>query len=320
MGRKPIPVELCGDFCYVIGADIVGGTIKAALADLMGKTIAYHEEPIILAEGANAVIGQLVSVLKRLINETKIPVDKIWVITIGTPGIFDPGAGRSRHTFFMDRWDEIDIQSWVRQSLSIETLIDNDVNLDVMGESWKGVGRDYDDILYVKLGQGLAARIVLNGSLLRGEHGMAGEIGYMMPGIQQDKGEVENYEHMLCNSAVSWQYRELTGNNTSHTISDLCSMANKGDKAARKIMDQLLDKFSIVLLNSAAILDPQVIILGGDACYFSDKEITLLKQKIVQHFPLEQNIITSRLHKQACLYGAVKVSLDHVEKRITDLW
>ena len=43
MGRKPILMELCGDFCYVLGADIVGGTLKVALADLMGRIVKYYE-------------------------------------------------------------------------------------------------------------------------------------------------------------------------------------------------------------------------------------------------------------------------------------
>jgi hypothetical protein len=67
-------------------------------------------------------------------------------------------------------------------------------------------------------------------------------------------------------------------------------------------------------------LDPQVIILGGDACYFGEKEISFLKQRIERHLPLVQNIIPSRLNNKACLYGAIKTGLDRVEERITDIW
>jgi len=326
MGRKPVPVELCRDFCYVLGADLVGGTLKIALADLMGEIIKYHEEPIFREKGAHAVLGQLLNALKKIIRDAGAPQEKIWVITIGTPGIFNPETGKSKHTFFIDKWDDIDIRSWVFESLSIETVIENDVNLDVIGESWKGVGQDYDNILYVKLGQGLAARVVLEGRLLRGEHHMAGEIGYMLPASEVTdqpvfaaQDAVVNYEHMLNNTAASRQYRDITGEQSAATISDICGLANGGDEPAKTVLSQLLDHFGVVLLNSATVLDPQVIILGGDAGSFGEKEIAVLKKRIEEHFPLP-NIIPSKLQKQACLYGAIKMGLDRVEKRITDIW
>ena len=317
MGRKPVPVELCGDFCYVLGADMVGGILKAALADLMGRIIEYYEEPIVRDRGAQAVMAQLLKVLGNIIAEAGLPREKIWVATIGTPGIFDPETGKSQFTFFMDEWDDIDVRSRVYEELSIETLIENDVNLDLIGESWKGVGIDYDNILYVKLGQGLASRIVLSGKLLRGEHNMAGEIGYMLPGLSPS---ALNYEQMLSNTGVARSYTEKTGEHTVTAISGLRDLAESGDATAGKIFDNLLDQFSVVLLNSATVLDPQVIILGGEACGFNEKEITLLKQRIAKHWPLVEDIIPSKLNKQACLYGSIKMGLDRVEERITEIW
>lgn len=317
MGRKPILIELCGDFCYVIGADIVGGTVKAALADLNGNIVKQHEEPILRSKDAHAVLSQLICALRKVIAKARVPAEKIWVAAIGTPGIFDPVAGKSQFTFFLEDWEGIDIRSRVSESLSIETLIENDVNLDVIGESWKGVGKDYENILYVKLGQGLAARIVLENKLIRGEHKMAGEIGYMLPGMPSRN--VINYENMLCNDTVSREYRKMTNTSSANTISDICELADKGDPAARKLIHNLLDRFAVVLLNSAAVLDTQVIILGGDACSFGEREIAMLKHRIEKHLPLIQNIIPSKLNKNACLYGAIKIGLDRVEERIINV-
>jgi len=318
MGRKPILMELCGDFCYVLGADIVGGVIKVALADLLGKIVEYYEEPVQRDKGAKAVLEQLLAILQKIVNEAGVPMEKIWVATIGTPGIFDPAEGKSQFTFFLDDWNEIDIRSKVFDVLSVETIIENDVNLDLIGESWKGVGRNYENILYVKLGQGLASRVVIQNKLLRGNNNMAGEIGYMLPGISS--GNTVNYENMLCNDSVSRKYSETGGSGRANTISDLHSLAESGDETAKAVISYLLDEFAVVLLNSAVVLDPQVIILGGDACCFGEKETSLLKQKIELHLPLVQNIIPSMLDKKACLYGAIKMGLDRIEERIIDIW
>jgi len=317
MGRKPVLIELCDDFCYVLGADIVGGTIKTAIANLMGRIVLSHEEPIHRDRGANAVLEQLLTALRHIIVETGVALEKIWVVVVGTPGVFDPIAGKSRFTFFVEGWEDINVRLRVFEALSIETLIENDVNLDVIGESWKGVGKEYGNILYVKLGQGLAARIVLQNKLIRGENKMAGEIGYMMPGPSKS---AENYENMLCNDAVSQRYRDITGNCRISTISDLCLLADSGDTAAKEVLNDLLEQFAVVLLNSAAVLDPQVIILGGDACSFKEKEITALKKNIESRLPLNQKIIPSSLNKKAALYGAIKIGLDRVEELITEIW
>ena len=320
IGRKPTLIELCDDFCYVIGVDIVGDTLKVALANFMGTTILDFEEPACRQDGADAVLKQLIDSLNKIISDSKVPKEKIWVITIGTPGIFDSETGKSRLTFFLKDWDEIDIRLRVFEALGIETIIENDVNLDVIGESWKSFDKEYESLFYVKLGQGFASKIVLQNKLLRGWNRLAGEIGYMLPSVPEGAVDAENYENQMCNDAVSKRYYEMNGKNEIKTISDLCEFIAEGDDIAEKVMNELLNRFAIALLNSVVVVDPQVIILGGDACNFGEKEIGFLKQRMEQYFPSTYNIITSKLSKKSCLYGAIKTGLDYVEDRITNIW
>jgi len=317
MGRKPVLLELCGSYCYVLGADIVGGTLKAALADLTGKIIEYNEETIKVSQGAQAVIKQLTSVLKSLIKKTGIDRKKIWAATIGTPGIFNAETGKSLFSFFVDHWEDINIQKEVKKALRIETIIDNDINLDVIGESWKGAGRNYKNILYVKIGQGLGARIVIDNKLLRGQHNMAGEIGFMLPDLS---GKGQNYEQKLKNANLIKNYRILNGKSKASGISDLCTLAKNQDNAAKKVVKQLFDHLAILLLNCSTVLDPQIIILGGDACSLTDNELILIQNHMEEKFPISHKLILSTLEKKACIYGAIKTGLDYAEKRITELW
>ena len=318
LGRKPIPVTLCNDFCYVLGADVVGGKLKTALADLMGNIIKYHEEPVLAQKGAHAVLSQLVNALKKMIVSSGIAREKIWALTVGTPGIYNKETGKSQLAFFIEKWEDINLHSRIFEALRIETIIENDVNLDIIGESWKGIGKDYENILYVKLGQGLASKYVIQNKLVRGEHNMAGEIGLMVPGLPP--GNKGNYEQSLSNAAAVSRYKKAGGRKQVQTISDLRSLAIRGDTAARKIMRQLLDEFAVVLLNCATVLDPQVIILGGEASNFSDVEIASIRNRIEKHFPLVEHIIPSSLDMKACIYGAIKTGLDRIEERITEIW
>ena len=320
MGRKPTLIKLCEDFCYVVGVDIVGGVLKVALANFSGTIVKYSEEPACEDCDAEAFLDQVIKLLQKHIDASGVPVEKIWAIIIGAPGIFDSESGKSRSTFFLDGWEDIDIRKRILDALSIETIIENDVNLDVIGENWHNVAKEYDSILYVKLGQGFAARIVLQGKLLRGFHNMAGEIGYMLPDLTNESTQMKNYENMLCNEAIAHKYADLKGKNKVKGIADVCRLAKKGDDVADVVMQDLFSQFAIAMHNSVVVFDPQVIILGGDACCFSKKEIKLIKQKMKTYFPYNQNIVTSRLGNESCLYGAVKVGIDYVEDRITNIW
>lgn len=318
MGRKPVLLELCRDFCYVIGVDVVGGVIKVALADLMGDIVRMNTAPIMQNKSGDSIFDQLIALLKNTIGSSGVPVEKIKFITVGTSGVFNPELGKSELSLFHDGWADINIREEISARLGIETLVDNDVNLDVIGESWKGVGRNFDSILYVKLGEGLASRIVLgDGRLMRGEHNLAGEIGYMMPSCA---GSTVNFENMLRNTAMCQRYKTAIGesSDTEYTITDLLKKRQDGDKVAGEVIGFLLENLWVVLLNSASVLDPQVIILGGDACNFEKVDVAFLKNKLEACLPLNQNIILSKLEKQGCLYGAIKIGLDEVEKGIME--
>lgn len=316
IGRKPVLMELCSEYCYVLGADVVGGTIKVALANLTGEIVKLSEEPLNPAGDGEHAFLQLLDGIKRMIDTADVPAEKIRAVCVGTPGIFNAETGKSRFTFFLDGWDDIDLQGRISEELGIETVIENDVNLDVIGENWKGSGKQYDSVIYVKLGQGLSSRIVLQGKLLRGENNMAGEIAYMLPGVQNENRL--NYENMLCNDALSVRYKHAARDSSanSYTLSDLITMRRQGDRTAKAVLDYLLEQFSITLLNSVVVLDPQVIILGGDASHFDDDDVGFLKSRFDDYFPLNQKIIRSGLDKQACIYGAIKLGLDLIEERI----
>jgi len=321
MGRKPMLIELCDDYCYVLAADIVGDMLKTALASHDGRIVSYSEAPLKKRNGANAVLEQLLDSLQSVIIDSKAPKDKIWAAVIGAPGIFDADTGKSSFTFFLEGWDDIDVRARVVEAIDVETIIKNDIDLDVIGENWKGVGKEYESILYVKLGQGFAARIVLEDKLLHGLHQMAGEIGYMLP-LVPSAGTVSavNYEDMICNGSAVKRYADMNGKGSVNTISDLCALAEEGDDVAEAVKRELLGRFAIALLNSIAVLDPHVIIIGGDGSSFGEKDIDFLKQRIERFFPLSQNIITSTLKNKACLHGAIKTGLERVDARINETW
>lgn len=314
MGRKPVLLELCADYGYVIGADVVGGSVGVALADLYGRILHYEEEPSDPAGGT--VFQHLVHALDRLMADLPVPQDKIYALCLGAPGIFNPEAGTSRFSLFRDGWEGIDLKKELEARYGIETIVDNDVNLDVIGESWKGAGRDFDSILYVKVGEGIASRIVLQGKPLRGWHDAAGEIGFMRP---SNRGG--SYEELMCSQALAAMYQDKSGGGGAKpaTLSDLLTLRGNGDEAARQVVAAALEYLWVVLLNCVSVLDPQVILLGGDGGSLDEADTDYLSGRIAQHLPPARTILTSRLDKKACIFGAISTALDRVEELVLAL-
>lgn len=314
VGRKPVLLELVEDYCYVVAADVVGGSIKVALANLMGEITYYSELPFYPSGGT--MFEQLTKHLDSVLHSAGIVREKIRALVVGTPGIFDAQKRKSRLTMLSDGWDEIDLEQRLSEQYNVPTIVENDVTLDVLGEGWKGSGQSYDNIFYVKLGQGFAARAVLNGELLSGHYNAAGEIGYMMPG----PGKGPNYEELLHNAGLVQQYKKLAPDSSGspETLSDLLTLRKKGDIIATSVVQQMLEHLWVVLLNCTTVLNPQVIVIGGDGGYLSQEDLGYLTQRIEQHFPMETNILTSGLDKKACIFGGIDVGLRYVDNQILE--
>src|SRR5207248_9925059 len=102
---------------------------------------------------------------------------------IGIPGIIDRRTGRAALAENVPGLDGLDIAVEVERRLEVPVTVENDVNLAALGEQWRGVGRGVDDFVFLSVGTGLGAGLVLRGELHRGHHGAAGEVDYAIEGV-----------------------------------------------------------------------------------------------------------------------------------------
>jgi hypothetical protein len=107
-------------------------------------------------------------------------------VVVGVPGVVDEESGRIELATSVEGLEGIAFRPALRERLELPVTLENDVNLAALGEQWQGVARGVDDFVFLSIGTGMGAGLVLHGELHRGRHGAAGEVDFALVGLAQD--------------------------------------------------------------------------------------------------------------------------------------
>lgn len=177
--------------------------------------------------------------------------------TIAIPGIL-PG------------WDGVDITAPLRTAFNVPVYVDNDANLATYGESRMGVAAGKRNFVYISANDGVGAGIVINGEIMHGVTGLAGEIGH----IQVDPlGAICSCGNRGCLDTVVAENRLVQLLSVTHgnmTLDDLVSFANEGDPGCRRIIADTAVRIGQVTADLCISVDPEVIVLGGKLAMTGD--------------------------------------------------
>ena len=324
VGRKPVMLYYNYNIMYVIGVEIMPQGIRGALADFQGNILADCSALSEIKISTRKTLENLQYVIDHLINESPSP-EKVRCICIASPG-----SGRNATKFnllseYQQDWEDLDLAEYLKDKYKSDIIVMNDVELDLIGEHWKGAGKGRDNILMLKYGDGFACRTMINGSLFFGANHMAGDIGLFVQSYSGGKKEFSlpgSMEHRLCSNLD--QSSVLSGGtipeNTTVNLRWLIRRAGKDDPAAKKLMGSILEDIAVVLTNTILILNPELVILGGSAAYFSESDVKLLTDFLKANTPYPPQVSTSKLLERSGIYGAIRTAIDRAETYLAELW
>src|SRR5207248_9043613 len=132
---------------------------------------------------ASATIAELGG---ALLQSAEAPADRLDVAVVGVPGVVDPLRGAVSLATNVPGIEGHRFADELRGLLGVPVRVENDINLAALGERWRGIARGVDDFLFLSIGTGLGAGLVLRGELHRGHHGAAGELDYVSAGLDED--------------------------------------------------------------------------------------------------------------------------------------
>lgn len=323
-GRKATLIRFNETAYYVCGIDIGATRIRIALSDLNGEIIAYRTYPMVVQEAyerAEATMLELLrSHMNELLDENHLNWDQIQCIGFGIPGVVLPESGRIHRI--------VDPLAGLEEAFSLESLsgafpceviLENDVNLAALGEYRSGAAAGYPLFVFFSIGTGTGAGIMVHGQLLRGLGGLTGEIAEMLvddgrrleevlsaDGLMQlAKDYLDQHDELLLEAADSGAddlHRHLTPEK-------LFEAARSGEVEALDILQQYSQKIASALRQISVVLAPDLIVLGGGVGGNGDVLLPLLRQIISEQFPVQPQLICSKLGEQAVVTGAVQVAI-----------
>ncbi len=184
--------------------------------------------------------------------------------------------------------------------------LENDINLAALGERWTGVARGIDDFVFISIGTGLGAGLVLAGELHRGHNGAAGELDYALGNLGPDLDP--------CAGAVTALAGRLAGAGTTESaLSAPCdarevfAAARVGDSVAQEVVAEAARRIALHVAPIAAVADVGLVVLGGGIGSNGDLLLEPVRAQLREWLPYPPRVEVSSLGDAAVLTGALSV-------------
>jgi glucokinase len=269
LSQDPLSVADSG---YVIGVDLGGTNLRLALADMAGSILARWSDGTAGVTDPHAIVSLICTGVEQLLLQTSIPRTSIRAIAAGAPGITNAESGVVIATSYLMGWRNVHLRELLESRLGIPVAVDNDVNVAAIGEGWMGAAKQAGDFVFVAIGSGVGAGIMLNGRLYRGRGWTAGEIGYMLvPGISEapvESGKPGAIEGVVGGEGIKTQWRALWSVDRTPLPRDLTATqifdrALTGDPLAQRVLQQSARTLAYAIYDIALILNCPLFVLGG---------------------------------------------------------
>jgi predicted NBD/HSP70 family sugar kinase len=286
-------------------------SVAAALCDLTGAVRARLESPIdfLVTDPKTAML----QVVVQLSEQAGVPAERIRHVQLGVAGSYDTRT-QTIHHVDVPGFGATGLVPEIAEALGTHVGVDNDVNLAAVAERRRGVGRDTDGFALLWLGQeGLGLAIDINGQLLRGARGGAGEIGYVPLYAPDDTGRKLDLQDLFGGAAILDLAREcgVSGRTPAEVVAT-ASALSAGD-----FLPRLADRIAIGLAAVIAVLDPWMVVLAGPIAQAGGETLRGAVATAIQRAaPLEGSIAITGLDDDAVLLGALDAGLTAVRETL----
>jgi glucokinase len=247
----------------VIGVDVGGTTVKAALLDSDGLEYGHSQRPTPRQLGPAAVIETIVRAIAEL-REQVPAAARLRAVGLVVPGVVNAQQGIAVYAANIG-WRQLPLRQIVAEAVGLPVVLDHDVRAAGLAELELGAGRGLQEVLFVALGTGVAAAVITRGQVSPGATGRAGELGHLpvFPGGELcacgQRGCTETY---ASGAALSRRYSAASGI-TDVPAEDVIGRAEAGDPVADAIFNDALIALGRALVHYVLLMDPELIIIGG---------------------------------------------------------
>jgi predicted NBD/HSP70 family sugar kinase len=316
VGRTAVLYEVNPAVGHVVGVDLGGTKVRAALCDMFGTILAERVRPTDPA-GPDAVIAQIQGLAAELAGEAEVPMQTVAAMAVATPGTVDPGTAEISLAYNIPSFAGINLAERLEAGSPYRVVIDNDVNMAAVGERWQGLARHCDNFAFLAVGTGIGMGLMLNGEIWQGLGGMAGEIGYMPLGrdpfdpATRERGALEEAG---AGRGIVARYLESAAADQSGAAEMTAEMvfdaARGGDPRAIDVIDEEARLLALAITAVNAVIAPELVVLGG-GIGANPLLLEPLSRYVEELVPNSNapTVRTSALEHRASLIGSLAIAL-----------
>lgn len=258
-----------------IGVDLGGTTIKTGICDEEGRLLASSEGPTETEHGTQRVIDNIVAYVQKLVQDSPYGWEQVAGIGAGIPGFMDVERGYMHYSANLPLTD-VPLKDLLEERFGKPVAIGNDANAAALGEAWSGAARDVSISVMYTLGTGVGGGIVIDGKVIAGATGMAGELGHMtvvpdLEAIHCGCGKMGCLETVssatgiirMASDAVKRGDRTMLADLKTITAKDVFDAARAEDETALRIVQRAAYYLAKSMAAVALVVNPNRFVIGG---------------------------------------------------------
>jgi glucokinase len=318
-GRRPSLMEFNARHAFVGGIDIGPTRTRLAVADLRGTRLGHEIVDTPASIPPPQTLLHLAEAFKSLLRSARAPANRLLAVSVGVPGIVRPDEGVVAFAPNLSGWHDVPLRDILKRELRTSVLIDNDVNLALLGEHWQGAARGHETCAFVFVGTGIGSALLIDGALHRGHHDMAGEISVMCMGpqyVDQDFGTHGCLEALAGLDALKTRWTGRRSSNHEHWIPALLEAATAGDEQARQAMMETARFIAIATANVGAVVDPSLVVLGGAMFAQAEPFVDQVRRIVHQLSRTPFEVVPAALGKEAPVVGCLLVAAAEARRQL----
>jgi glucokinase-like ROK family protein len=312
-----------------VGIDIGATSVTVAVTNGELEIIGQVSQPLDVRNGPHIVLGRALDLVAKLRADGL--ADDVHGVGVGVPGPVSFREGVPVAPPIMPGWNRFPVRDTVGQALGCPVLVDNDVNIMALGEKHAGLARTVEDLLFVKIGTGIGAGIIVGGRVYRGVDGCAGDIGHVS--VAEDGpicacGNAGCLEAMFGGAALARDATIAARAGRSELLAqrlaaageltavDVRDAATAGDPVATGLIRDGGQWVGQALASLVSFFNPGLVVIGGGLAYLGHTLLAEIRSVVYRRsLPLATGnlpIVLSELRDEAGVIGATRMISEHV--------
>ena len=279
-GRRAQLVTLARNLGLVAGVHLSERSMRVALADVTQRVIAEQRLPLPPEHRADSSLDTAAMLIDEMLDSVGAARSELLAAGVGLPAPVDPATGMVSAAGVLRSWDGVVVPDVLEQRLGgVAVTVDNDANLGALAENRLGVARGLRHVMYLRASRGLALGLIVDGRVLHGRSGLAGEIGH----IVTEGGGVCRCGNTGClETAVGADVllARLQPDYGHLTLRDVISQAHDGDPVLQDALAETGRGLGQALATACTLFDPEMVVIGGELAHAGEFLLEPLRESL----------------------------------------